>query len=319
MDKLKQKAKHHKLRSFFSSIFGMIAVFFIISSITVVWLNRTLIDNNTYVSTISPLVSKTNVQNLIADKLSDQLLSNSPISNVAQALLPSSDLTVSNDQTQLKNLVKPIIKTDVVGILNTQSFQSLWKNTNKTAHQQFIDQLNGKSNVLTLNLHPAIEGIVTELKNSQLSQVANHISVGSTAGILNIKGNKVTKLRSYYKFFQIGTISFVLIAVASLALSIWIAVNHRKVFDRLLLISGVLALFGAVILDIPSHLDFNKTNQVSSNGIKTIFTTLTHNLLLSDVIVGGVLILIVVCSKLLKYYSIRKKYDKQLQTTIDNA
>lgn len=322
MDKPKQKdtlkPRHRKLRSCFSSIFGIATVFFIISSITVVWLNRTLINNNTYVSTVSPLVSKPAVQNLIADKLSNQLISNSPINNVAQALLPAGDITGSNDSNQLKTLVKPIIESDIVGILKSTSFKTLWMTTNSQAQSQFISGLKAKSGYLSLNLHPAIEGIITELKNSQLSAVASQVNISPTSGILNIKGSQVSRFRSYYKFFQFGTIVFVLIALASLGLSVWISVNHWKVLRRLLLISGIFALLSALILKIPSHINFLKNNMTSSNGIKAIFATITHNLFMSDLIVGIAFILMVVGWDIIDHFVSRKKHDKQLARTIDN-
>jgi hypothetical protein len=76
MDTKKQKltVKHHKLRSFFSSIFGIIAVFLIMASISVVWLNRTLVSTSTYVGTVAPMVTKPAIQNMIADKVSTQLI-----------------------------------------------------------------------------------------------------------------------------------------------------------------------------------------------------------------------------------------------------
>ena len=326
MDKPKQKnqesklkPKHHKLRSFFSSIFGIAAVFFIISCITVVWLNRMLIDNHTYVSTVSPLVSKPAVQNLIADKLSNQLIYESPINNVAQALLPSSDLNGSNSPAQLKALVKPIIESDIIGILNSNNFQNLWANTNKQAQAQFISGLKSSTGSLNLNLHPAIVGIVSELKSSQLSGAANHLNISPTAGILNIKANRVSKIRSYYKFFQLGTIAFVLLAIFSLGLSVWIAINHWKVLRRLLLISGIFVLLGALILKIPSHVNFVKNNQTTSNGVKTIFATLTHNLFVLDIVIGTAFIVIVIAWDITNHFVTRKKNDIQLARTIDNS
>src|SRR5665811_776177 len=108
---------HHKLRSFFSSIFGIMAVILILSSITVVWLNRTLIDTNTYVATVVPIVNKPSVQNFIANKVSTQLVKSVPISNLATALLPASDLNGSLSSNQQLTLVKAITQSDTISII----------------------------------------------------------------------------------------------------------------------------------------------------------------------------------------------------------
>jgi len=300
MDKQKQKSttKHQKLRSFFSSMFGIIAVFLIMASISVVWLNRTIVSTSTYVGTVAPMVSKPAIQNFIADKVTNQLINSSPINNIASGLLPATDLNKGLDSSQLKALVKPIIQADVISIVKSPSFATLWKNTNQSAHAQLISQLNGNSQQLTLDLHPAFVGIVNELKDSQLSQVANHLSVGPTAGNLDIKGNKVGKLRSYYKLFQLGTLGFILMSLIAFSLAVWIAVNHHKVARRIVLICGILALVGALILEIPQFVSIKSSDPVTQNGIRAIISAVTHNLLILDITIGVVFVGYVVIHKI---------------------
>ena len=290
--------KHKKLRSFFSSIFGIAAVFFLMMSITVVWLNRTLIDTGTYVSTVAPLVTKPDVQIFIANKVSSQLVKNAPIQQLASALLPASDLNQGFSSAQLSNLVQPIVQSDVVNILKSSSFATLWKNTNQSAHTQFINQLNGTSPTLTLNLNPAINGIVSELKDSQLSAVADHISISSDTGTLVIKGKQVSKIRSYYNLFQLGTLAFVAATLICFGLASLIAVNHFKTIRRLLLVSGILTLIGAVILEIPQYINFKTHDLLTQNAIRSIVSTVVANLLLIDIIIGVLFIGTVIVSKI---------------------
>ena len=290
--------KHHKLRSFFSAIFGIIAVILILMSINVVWLNRTLINTTAYTDTVVPILSKPNVQNFIAQNVSKQLVNSGPINDIASALLPASDLNQNLSSDQLKALVKPIVQSDIVGIIKSPSFLTLWKNTNQSVHAGFISQLKGSGQQLTLNFNPAVNGIVTELKNSQLSSVANHVSIGSNVGNVDIKGSKVTKIRKYYNLFQLGTIVFVIAAVVAIGLSILISVHRRKTVHRLLLTTGILALVGALILTVPQFISFKKNDLVTQDAIRTIITSVVHYLFIADITIGILCIVAYIVDKI---------------------
>jgi hypothetical protein len=212
--------------------------------------------------------------------------------------LPAADLNKVLDSSQLKALVKPIIQADVVSIVKSSSFATLWKNTNESAHAQLISQLNGNSKELTLDLHPAFTGIVTELKNSQLSQVANNLSVSPTVGNLDIKGNKVSKLRTYYNLFQLSTLGFIVASLVAFALAVWIAVNRHKTARRIILICGILALVGALILQIPQYVSIKNNDPVTQDGIRAIISTVVHNLLILDIVIGVVFVGYIVISKI---------------------
>jgi hypothetical protein len=289
--------RHHRLKAFFSLVFGIVAVFLIMTSITVVWLNRTLIDNSTYVGTVTPMVTKPPIQNFIADKVSTQLISSAPIDGLAQAVLPASDLSKNLSSAQLKILVKPIIQSDIVGIIKSPSFYALWRDTNQSAQAEFIAQLKDNTNTeLNLSLNPAINGIVDELKTSKLSAVADHISISPTIGNVDIKGNKVNKLRTYYNLFQLGTVAFVGATLIALVLSIWISVNHAKTLRRILLICGIFALLGAAILQAPQYISFKSHDLSTQQAIRSIVASVVHNLLMADLIIGVVLIVGVIGS-----------------------
>src|SRR5262249_20128562 len=81
--------KHHFIRTPLASLCGTIALALIFSSILVVWLNRTLTDTTTYVSTVTPLVTKPAVQTFLADTITDQIVKQAPIDDIAHAILPA--------------------------------------------------------------------------------------------------------------------------------------------------------------------------------------------------------------------------------------
>jgi flagellar basal body-associated protein FliL len=289
-NKPQSSKKHHKVRSFFSSIFGIAAIWLLMMSIIVIWLNRTLISTPTYVSTVGPIVLKADVQNLIANKVTTQLLKSAPINDMASSLLPANDLNQDFSTNQLKALLQPMIENDIISILKSTHFANLWTNTNEMVHSELVSQLNGNSTTLSLNFNPAINGIVSELQATQLKAVASHISISANTGNLVVRGSKVSKIRSYYKMFQLGTLAFVALAIISFGLAVWIAVNHWKTVKRLLLIGGIFAFAGALILESAQWIPFGGQDQLTVKAIRAIFSSIVHYLFISDIIIGVVFV-----------------------------
>src|SRR5580692_4876547 len=118
--------KTHKVRSFFSAVCAIAGIYLVLSSISVIWLNRTLTNTPTYVDTVAPLVTKPAIQKYISQEVTTAILNNSPTQNLASALLPASEAAANLSTTQLNNLMRPIIEADAIKIVQSPSFVSLW-------------------------------------------------------------------------------------------------------------------------------------------------------------------------------------------------
>jgi len=281
----KQKVQHsHHVRTFFASLFGTLAVVLILVSILVVWLNRTLTDTNTFSSTVAPLVTKPAIQNFVAQKVSDQLSQNVSPQNLVTTLLPSVQTAGKTDQ-QLTALVQPVIKSSVVSIVRSPAFKQQWEDTVSSAHAQFISQIKGNSTELTLDLSPAINDVVNDLKQTNLAQVSNHISVTPGTGKLDIKGNAIEKARHFYNLFQKATLAIVAITILLIAASIAFSVHHLKTIRRILFVTGIFALLLAALLQAPSYIKFG-SDPVQGAAAVAFAQVLFHNLQLSCLIIG---------------------------------
>lgn len=291
--------KTHKVRTFFASIAGIVAVYLVLASMTVVWLNRTLTDTTTYVNTVAPLVTKPAIQNFVSQKVTEQLLNNVSPQDLAAALLPAAQLTGAQTTDQLKTLLEPVIKANVLQIVQSPSFALLWRTTNQTAHASLVSQLNDSSTEqLTLDLTPTINGVIAELKTTQLSSVIDKINVTPDAGKLTIKNSNLPRFRQYYELFQAGTIAIVVVTILALTLAIGLSVHHAKTVRRILFGVGILALFQALILAAPSFVSLPGNDPVTQGAAKAVVQVLVQNLLIASLVVGGVCIVAAVSSKL---------------------
>ena len=278
--------KKHKVRSFFSASGAIIGIYLILSSISVIWLNRTLTNTTTYVDTVAPLVTKPAIQKYIAQEVTTAILKNSATQSLASALLPASETSSILNTTQLNNLLRPIIETDAIDIVQSPSFVSLWRSTNQTAQATLISQLNNNSGQIDLNLSPAITGLIAELNNSKLSALAGHITVTPNTGKLAIKSNNIVQAHHYYRLYKDSTYGILIAAVIAVGLAIFLSSRRARLIRRILLWTGILALLQAAILATPSFLSFSGSNVVTQNAVKAFAEALFHNLLIANLVIG---------------------------------
>lgn len=315
INQTKTQTKTHKVRTFFAAIAGIVAIYLILASITVIWLNQTLTNTSTYVSTVTPLVTKPAIQNFISQKVTTQLLSNAPVQNLATALLPASELNGTQTTVQLEALLKPVIESDVLQIVQSPSFSTLWINTNKTAHAQLISQLNNNSGQITLDLSPAINGVISELKATQLGSLANKINVSPNAGKLDIKSSSISKVHHFYKLFQEGTVAIVIVTILAIGLSIWLSVHHAKTARRILFGTAILSLVQALLLEVPRLVTLPNSNQATQAAAKAFIEAIFHNLQIASLVVGVVCLVAAVGSKLYVKYHHKAAQSNNLKTT----
>ncbi|HSW79442.1 MAG TPA: hypothetical protein VLG47_01570 [Candidatus Saccharimonadales bacterium] len=289
----------HKARTFFSALLGTVAVYLILMSITVVWLNRTLTDTNTYVATVGPLVSKPEIQNYVADKVTDQILQNAPTVDLAKKLLPAKVVQLAPAPEQLKAALQPIIRQNVLQVVQSQQFAQLWQSTNQSAHAALVTQLNSNNvSAISLDLSPAITGVVAQLKTTQLKPIADQIKVKSDTGKLDIKNDKIKRIHYFYHLFKEGTIVLILLAILLAASAIWLSTHHGKTARRILFGVGILSLLQAAILAAPSYATISGTNAADQAAAKTIAQALFHNLQVASLVIGLVCIVIAIGWKL---------------------
>lgn len=298
----KPQTKKHKVRTFFAVVAGIVGVYLILASITVVWLNRTFTNTTTYVNTVAPLITKPPVQNFLAEKVTDLMINNSSNPTAALSLLPPAFLATSPTPAQVTAALKPIIKANVLKIVQSPSFGSLWIATNRAVQSTLVSQLNQNNGQITVNLTPAVNGIITELKTTQLAPLATNVTLKPGVGVISIKSASLSNAHRLYKLYKTGSVVIIVLAVVAIGLSIWLSVHHGKTARRILMGIGILALLQALALEIPVIVKFPGADQVTQNAAHAVAKALVHNLQLANLVVGLLCIIAAIGSKLyLKY------------------
>lgn len=295
---------HHRARTFFASLFGIIAVWLILASVITVWLNRTLTDTNTYVAVVAPLATKPAVQDFVAQKVTEQLIKNAPTPDLANGLLPASQV---NQETvdQLKTALQPVIYSNVLKVVSSPSFATTWKDVNQAAHTALVNQMTTGSDQLTLDLHPVVVDVVNQLKATQLAPISNQITIEPNTGTLNLKNSGVSEVHRYYQDIQRGTIAIVVAAVLAVILSVILSVHHAKTIRRILMGTGVMLVLLAASIEVPALVALKITDAATQQVIVVIVQSLLRNLQIAALVGGVVCIIASLGSKL--YSTLRAK------------
>lgn len=292
---------HHRMRTFFASILGTIALLLIFTSILTVWLNRSLTDTSTYVSTVAPLASDQDIQTFVSQKATNEIVKNLPIQDAASKLLPGQDTNQAVDA--LRQLVKPIVSQSVTQVVTSKQFASIWRDTNASVHAQLIAQLNSTDlkNQINLDMTPVINGVLAQLKTTQLGNLVDQVKLNANAGVITIKDDKVSKLRDGYHQFKRNTIVMVAAAVVFAALAIIVSVHHAKTFRRVLFATGIGTLFLALVFWLAGRINFVGNGDVTEqNAIMAIARILLHNLQLACTVIGLACIIVAITYKLIE-------------------
>lgn len=266
------------------------------------WLNRTLTDTTTYVNTVAPLVTQPAVQNFIADSVTQQIISSVPPQDLAQALLPANELESVQTAGDVTGKVQPIIRADVLQVVQSAKFATLWKTTNRTVHASLVTQLQGPdTEVITLNLVPVVNGVIDELRTTALHAVADHLGGGgvidSQAATVTLHSDRIVQYQQYYRLFQAGTWAVVALALAFGAGAVWLSVHHAKTLRRILIGVGVVALAQAAILAAPNLVTLPGTDPTTQAVAVAIFNVIVRNLFIASLVLGIVCIAAAITSK----------------------
>ncbi|MBL8121165.1 hypothetical protein JNM87_00235 [Candidatus Saccharibacteria bacterium] len=282
----KPVAVRHRVRTFFSSIFGFFALGLIIMSILVVWLDRTLTDTQTYVKTVAPLVTKPGVQNFVVTKASSTLLDNhdAPIRDIASQLLTPEQIAGKTDE-QLKAEVTPLVQESLRSVVSSPTFANLWKTNNESIHSQLMTQLQSGSQTLNLDFHPLITGLIDQLGTTKLSFVKDKLDIPADAGKVKLEGRQLENVRRVYDYFKKAMLAILVCAALSVGLCVLISVHHLKTIRRIALLTGIFCGVLAALLGATSLIRTG-SSEVDNAFARTLVDGITHDLRLSLIVIA---------------------------------
>jgi len=174
---LKEAKPHGSGRMVGAIIIALVAALLFTLAVPAVWLNRVVMDTDTWVATVAPLASDPAIQDAVAAATSDAIIEALDAQTRLATILP--------DQLQqlapiLASSAEGFIRTQTTALVRSEQFAEIWAELNRVGHKALIAALTGSRDaafkyepgVLTLDVGVLAEMVQARLVDAGLSFLA---------------------------------------------------------------------------------------------------------------------------------------------------
>jgi Short C-terminal domain len=176
-------------------------------SVFAIWVERQALNTDDWVTTSGKLLDNSTIRSALADYLVDQLYENVNVEKELKEILPGETKQFSGP---LSGGLRQVAGDGAEKLLETSTAQGLWKEANRTTHEQLVEVLNGEGNTVSTE-----NGDVTLNLGSLLTNLAGQVGIGANlAEKLPPDAGQIDILHSD----QLKTAQNITIAVKGLAL-----------------------------------------------------------------------------------------------------
>jgi hypothetical protein len=227
-------------------------------SVVSVWASTVLSDTDQYVETVAPLAEDPDVQQAIADDVTEVVLDAVDAEQVtAEALQvlaqqenmpPRLAAALPGLAVPIANGIEGFTRDQVEALLATPQFAQLWEQVNRVAHTQVVRLLEGdtagvvtaQGDTITLNLAPIVAEVQDRLVARGFS-LAENIPTVDRQFVL-VQSDAITSAQSFYSLLNTLGVWLPIVALALLVAGVLLARDRRRA-----LVKGALGLTGAML------------------------------------------------------------------------
>lgn len=207
-----------------------------------VWAGDQVSDTGRYVATVEPLIHDPAIQNVLADKITDQITSRLNITgtiNQAAAQLNSRGLPkisslLSQFGPQIASSVTGFIHSTVRSAISSPAMAAAWVQVNTVAHQAVVKVLSGQGNgaistsngQIVLNLGPFIAVAKQDLVARGFTLASSIPPVSPTLALFQAKD--LGKAQSLYRLVTTLKIVLPILALVLIGAGVYVARGRRR-------------------------------------------------------------------------------------------
>ncbi|MCM3920102.1 hypothetical protein ND748_00115 [Frankia sp. AiPs1] len=234
--------RHDRLRSVGASVLLLLAAVLAPLAVVATWAHTTISDSDRYADTVAPLATDPAVQNLVIDRLTEQVVSNVNVDQVAASLagvlkrndappavVDHADALAGALKTALTSAVRQVVQ----GVVTSEQFPLIWENANRRAHAAVVKVLTGKGgsavqakdNTIVVDIGPVVDSVQKRLADAGFEK-AGRIPDADRQIVL-LRTDKLTKAQDALRLLAILGRWLPVAVVALAALGVWLAPSHR--------------------------------------------------------------------------------------------
>lgn len=224
-------------------IFGSFAVALLVVGSLLFWAGNTLVKNDRFVETVSPIIKNHEVQTAVAGYTTERLYQNFNAEQyISEALPPRAEFLAPTLTAQLHSQTENIL----MKVLSSSAFQQKWNQLLTRAHGQFISTIKSHGSDGTFSISELYQELSNSLQDTQLSFLAGRQLPSKIGSIQVINGNWISTAYTVINNIDLWRTLAILLFFACAALCIYLSKKRRLALIRLAFIS-TLALFAVLV------------------------------------------------------------------------
>ncbi len=292
-------------------LLGIIAFNAVMGGLFALWANRTFLNTDEFTAIVGELPSNPSVRKTLVKETSNIIVSSVPAAELAKQLNVPVMSEAATDQ--IKEQLRPAVQATVLQIVSSQAFGDLWATSVENAHRDALKQLES-SDSLDINFRPLLEGIIGQLKGTQLEFLQAQIQLPKDAGMITIKDQQFARLAQSYTVAK--QLFWILVATAAIAtiLAMLLAVKKLAVLRKLaisLLIASTLIILSATYIPKILVSALSGGNAETLESASTISRQFSRDLVFICIISAATAALVIIITILI---SLRQRHLKQEQS-----
>lgn len=226
-----------------SIVFGSFAVALLVAGSLLFWAGNTVVNNQQFVKTVSPVIKNAEVQTAVANYTTQQLYANFDVQNyISDALPPRAQFLAPTLSSQLQSSTESVL----VKILASPTFQEKWNTILANAHNKFISAIETHGSDGAFDINELYQGLSSSLTSTPLSFLANRQLPAKIGSIQVISGSWISTTYTVIDNITLWRTLAVLLLFITAAASIYLSRHRRRTVIRLSL-AGSTALFATLV------------------------------------------------------------------------
>ncbi|MFI2758357.1 hypothetical protein ACH5A3_05710 [Streptomyces echinatus] len=239
LESQRTRPPRHRVKSSLAAVLIVLGCLLAPLSVVAAWAADQLDDTDRYVATVAPLASNPDVQNAVANRATDALMSRIDLPALLADVAPQDRPRLQKALggrlgDAIEGAVRSFVHDQAQRIVASDAFKTVWTDANRAIHRSLDKALTGsgggavqlKNDAVTLDLAPVLDRLKQRLVDAGIG-AAGHIPEVHTDLTL-VRSDQIGKIKTYVRLLQLAGNWLPVLAVVLVAAGVLLSVRRRR-------------------------------------------------------------------------------------------
>ncbi|MFI0806922.1 hypothetical protein [Streptomyces echinatus] len=239
LESQRTRPPRHRVKSSLAAVLIVLGCLLAPLSVVAAWAADQLDDTDRYVATVAPLASNPDVQNAVANRATDALMSRIDLPALLADVAPQDRPRLQKALggrlgDAIEGAVRSFVHDQARRIVASDAFKTVWTDANRDIHRSLDKALTGsgggavqlKNDAVTLDLAPVLDRLKQRLVDAGIG-AAGHIPEVHTDLTL-VRSDQIGKIKTYVRLLQLAGNWLPVLAVVLVAAGVLLSVRRRR-------------------------------------------------------------------------------------------